>query len=485
MKKLLYWGAGLALVATLFYTNLERIANWWFTSKDAKEMPKSVDELPYYKNQFIVTFPKDAVKAKAVELSLAKYGLKRYAVCKCSENYALYGTPDLKDVKIFPDTEVPDTTMVSFNRNSAMGDTSAKINVIGYNIVRNYKLLNSYPSGSIMRSPAYNGVVKLPKNGVREVKVAIVDTGVDTLLSGLEAYLFRNTGNPLICDGDYMEGTFGLNILNRTMAPNNLEPIDMDEKYDYKCPFTTYRHGHGTLINGIIAGLANYPNRQPATKEMNVKLKLLNVKFVEKRAENSTAVPEGSLFDALCGVHYALKKGVKVINASWGVMPLPENLNSVRNAFSITMADVYNANAILVTSAGNDGIKNNDDLPLFPASLSRHSLFKNNVITVGAWATQPDSNKIASFSNEGSFVDVYAPGRQISAPYAPSGWFRFLKLYKPQNGTSFAAPFITREVAIIMGENPSYSPERIKQEVVNRSPVSTSSSRVRIFTPNQ
>jgi subtilisin family serine protease len=494
MKKLLYWGVGLALIATLFYNNLGSIANWWLGEKTPQTIEK---ELPYVKNQYVITFPTQLDSAMALKKRLGLQGFSRVAGCSCSDRVEVWR--GLDGVKLFPETDPPDTMAFRLNYGERIFDKQnvfGKQGIItkipvpktkilqleGYTVTRNYKLSSKYPTEKVARPSLPIATFDYPNLTSPEVTVAIVDTGVDTLTNGLSPYLFRNSVPALVCNDMYKEGILGLNMLNPTMTPNLLEPIDVDGRYIYKWPFTYYRHGHGTLINGIIAGLAQYPNRPNIAKGIGVRLKLLNVKFVEQRAFYENPIPEGTLFDALCGVEYALKKGAQVINISWGVNPLPENRGSVRNAFLGTLTNVYNANAILVAAAGNDGSKNTGNLEVYPASFSQDPIFKDNIISVGAWV--PDSSKAASFSNEADFIDVYAPGRGITLQSPWSGWWNCFKLYTPQSGTSFAVPFVVREVAMLKA-NSALSPAQIKQTIVSRSPASTAFPRNKVFTPSQ
>src|SRR5207244_2542764 len=94
-----------------------------------------------------------------------------------------------------------------------------------------------------------------------------------------------------------------------------------------------------------------------------------------------------------------------------------------------SLAFAASHHVVLVASAGNQ----NTQTPQFPASVS-------SVIAVAA--TNLTDVK-ASFSNYGSNVYVTAPGVNIISAY-PGGY------YSVVSGTSFSAPIVAAEAALIM-----------------------------------
>ena len=178
---------------------------------------------------------------------------------------------------------------------------------------------------------------------------------------------------------------------------------------------------------------------------------MLNARYFDKRLD---FFPEGGLFDVLCAINYAIEKKAKVINCSWYIKHGDITEAAAKYAFTETLIRVKNENAILVASAGNQGIKNDPALKIWPAAFSRDIAFANNVIAVGSWNTN-GAGSIDANSNEGNFVDIYAPGediRMFNRSYG--GWLAnwLFTLEKPDYGTSFSTPFVSREVALLRGE---------------------------------
>lgn len=132
-------------------------------------------------------------------------------------------------------------------------------------------------------------------------------------------------------------------------------------------------------------------------------------------------------------VYLAIESGVKVINLSFGGY----------NSFSLSeykaLKKASDAGIIIVTAAGNDGKELNSELRYFPCNLKI-----KNLICVGALK----NGNVAKYSNYGSDVSVFANGDSSSG----------------ESGTSFAAPRITRAVALAM-QNGNLSASRVLEKI--------------------
>lgn len=127
--------------------------------------------------------------------------------------------------------------------------------------------------------------------------------------------------------------------------------------------------------------------------------------------------------------------------------------------------------AILVISAGNDGVR--DDRYLPPGSKLSSEAWEKNVIRVGGVHVQPGQDGVYGTADDrftrppwsayGKTVDLYAPGVQITAAGSPY----------PQgaNGTSFAAPQASAAAARLRCENPGLTAEEVKRVLLDTADV--------------
>jgi subtilisin family serine protease len=182
--------------------------------------------------------------------------------------------------------------------------------------------------------------------------------------------------------------------------------------------------GHGTACAGIIAarGYAMPPGLAGDCRVLPVRV-LGGARFAGKRELAGI----GSIADIDRGMKYCIDLGARVINMSFGTPeaeldaydPLPHS-DVVRYGVA--------RGAIMIAASGNEG----GTQRFSPACL-------DEVIAVGA--VGPD-NHPAPFSTGGDHVDITAPGvRVLSAG---------LGGYSLVTGTSFAAPFVTAAVALLV-----------------------------------
>jgi len=176
--------------------------------------------------------------------------------------------------------------------------------------------------------------------------------------------------------------------------------------------------GHGTMVAGIVNRFA--PNA-----------KLLPVKVLDSDGG-------GSLWNVIEGIHYAVSQGVDVINCSFG--------STIKSAVLEQAIDDAEAHQILVvTSAGNGGT----DTVLYPAGYSD---------TIAVAALNDDNTK-ADFSSYGGDVDLDAPGVGIVSVYWTGD-------YASWSGTSFSAPMIAAEAALIRSAKSMISLKRMRSRMM-------------------
>ncbi|NJM10215.1 MAG: S8 family serine peptidase [Bdellovibrionaceae bacterium] len=263
------------------------------------------------------------------------------------------------------------------------------------------------------------------------VIVAIVDTGMDLNHPQLRKQLATNPDE------------MGLDAQGRDRSNNGVDDdgngfVDDSAGYDFSRnrPLQGDYTGHGTHIAGIIAGAHDDVEAQPAdyVQGMAPAAKVLPLAFLDESGS-------GSMLNGVYAIRYAVQRGAKVINASWGGADCSRSLKE-------TIAGLESQGVILVTASGNDA-QNVDRMPMYPASLD----FASQIV-VGAVG---EHDYMAEFSNYGSNrVHIFAPGSQIVSTY-PGGQLASL------SGTSMATPFVTGAVALLLSADPLAPVTKIRQ----------------------
>ena len=232
--------------------------------------------------------------------------------------------------------------------------------------------------------------------GSTNVIVAVIDSGIRYTHNDLAAQMWRNpgeiAGDGIDNDGDgIVDDVFGFNAITGTGDP-------FDD------------NGHGTHVAGTIGAAANN-----AQSHVGV---AWNVRLMALKAADQFGFLSSSA--VIAAVDFAIAKGAKVINCSFGGY-----------FFSQAEFDAFlrarNAGILVVAAAGNDGI----DTDLFGHYPSGYAL--DNIISVAALDRR---DGLASFSNRGrATVHVGAPGVEITSTYNLAD-----NSYVSLDGTSMASP---------------------------------------------
>ena len=220
------------------------------------------------------------------------------------------------------------------------------------------------------------------------VIVAVLDTGVD---------------------GDHPD--ISTNIIDGwNFVDNNDNVTDLD--------------GHGTMVAGIIAAIAN--------NGVGIAGVAPEVKIMPLKVLTSSG---GNWIDLDRAIIRAADNGARVIVMSLGGKYSPLSL-----ATKAAIDYAYRKGCILVAAAGND----NTSEPFYPAAY-------DEVIAVSAI----DQNDIkAHFSNFGDYIDFCAPGVNIISTWKNGK-------YAYGSGTSFAAPYVAGVVALLLSKYPELSNEDV------------------------
>ena len=191
-------------------------------------------------------------------------------------------------------------------------------------------------------------------------------------------------------------------------------------------------NGHGTHVAGIIAATAG---NGTGVAGFAPKVRILPVRVVDSRGASNT----GYLAE---GIVWAANNGAKIINISMGGSGVDPNLDTA-------IQYAASKNVVVVAAAGNERLDGNK--VHYPAAY-------DNVLAVGA---SDSRNKIASYSNTGSYVDVVAPGSGIWSTYLSPG-------YAMMSGTSMATPYVSATAALaVSAAGTGYSATTIESEIMS------------------
>ncbi len=216
------------------------------------------------------------------------------------------------------------------------------------------------------------------------VKVAVIDTGIDTdhpeFAGKISEYSYNASTDKIVKDYD-------ISVIE-------------DEQ------------GHGTAVAGVISSQMNDGNGITGIAPA--------VELIVIKAE---CTPDGKFkrtSDLVFGLYYAVERDVDVVNMSFGT-------SGEENPFEAPAQLAVDSDIICVAAAGNEGTSS----LVWPAA-------DENVIGVGA--LDFDSWELAEYSNYGDNSDMVAPGTVYTCKMG--GGYRYI------NGTSFSSPVTAAAIAL-------------------------------------
>jgi subtilisin family serine protease len=289
--------------------------------------------------------------------------------------------------------------------------------------------------------------------GSNPVTVAVIDTGADTthpyLTAGLSVNASEAAGSMGVDDdgNGYVDDLYGGDVFTRNGA------VD------------TGNTEHGTHVAGLVKAVRD--QSIPSVPEAAA-VRIMPVRFIGASGLGSTA-------SAIQALEYAVSRGAKVVNASWGA----KGVEAFSRALYDSMVELYNRDVFFAVAAGNAesaGPNNNDLTPYFPASFNIPALLSVASVTPvyagsGASASYRDFY-LSSFSNYGQqSVHLAAPGDMlndggsgvISARAGGGTANPFLR----KRGTSMATPVVAGVAAVVRAINPSLTNYEVRELLYN------------------
>ncbi len=211
---------------------------------------------------------------------------------------------------------------------------------------------------------------------------------------------------------------------------------------DWNSPVGPHGTPAASIIGGTRAGVAK-----------NVRLHSVKI------SENNRAY----VSDVTRGFDWIVRNHVKpaVVNCSFGFKRIGSSwFWQGTSPFEKAARRVLSAGVTVVVSAGNEN-QNAD---------GRSPAWRSELITVGA--SDVNNNRAvynsSSASNYGSVIDLFAPGKEVTASsYYGQGSGRIAHPNAFFGGTSAAAPYVTGVVALYLQSNPNASPAQVQDWLKN------------------
>ncbi len=236
------------------------------------------------------------------------------------------------------------------------------------------------------------------------IVVAVVDTGVDLDHPDLQANL----------------------VTGKTFVSGTSTPDD--------------DNGHGSHVAGVVAGVGG----NGGIIGVAPRAKIMPIKVLDYGGS-------GTIFGTAEGIRWAADHGARIINMSFGGVNYSSTLvDAIRYASN-------SRGALLVAAGGNCGDESYflngcsyEDQPVYPANLS----------SVMAVASTDENDNQSSFSNQGNYIDIAAPGSNIYSAYRAGG-------YRIMSGTSMASPHVAGLAALIWSQDTSLTNSQVGTKIKN------------------
>jgi subtilisin family serine protease len=190
-------------------------------------------------------------------------------------------------------------------------------------------------------------------------------------------------------------------------------------------------NGHGTHVSGTVGGI-NYGVAKEVT--------LVAVRVLDANGSGTTS-------GVISGINWAITNHQQgepaVANMSLG--------GGASSALDLAVEKAISDGIVMCVAAGNNAL---DASKYSPARVK-------NAITVGATGrfttTSTSYDAIASYSNYGSVVDIFAPGTSINSSYIGDN-----NAVRTLSGTSMATPHVTGVVAQYLSGNTTKTPAEVQ-----------------------
>jgi membrane-anchored mycosin MYCP len=232
--------------------------------------------------------------------------------------------------------------------------------------------------------------------------------------------------------------------------------------------------GHGTIVAGIIAAsddpTTGFTGIAPDARIMSVRQssEQYQVKIQDERSQQETNQSSGDTTTMARAIVHAVKLRATVINISEAAcVPASRTVNGHAPDLQAAVHHAARNNVVVVAAAGNIGQicpQNKDD---DVGAVASPAWFDDDVLTVAA--IDSTTSQAAEFSLHGPWVDVAAPGTDITSLDPASNQLANQTIQDnnvgPIVGTSFATPYVAGLAALIRERYPDLNAYQVMARI--------------------
>jgi len=291
-------------------------------------------------------------------------------------------------------------------------------------------------------------VVSVPKEALRRVKSALsrdpiidfVEENLEVSISAIpnDKYYGLQWHLQKISAPDAWDITLGQPNVTVAVLDTGVDPNHPDLSSKLLGGYNAYDDstnvtddcGHGTMVAGAVGAATN---NSLGIAAIGWQTRILPIKV------NNPGTGFSSYSLLAKGLTYAADKGAKVASMSWQIF----------NGTALTTAAKYfvDKGGLVVAAAGNTG---------------KYEDYVDNPYVISVAATN-SSDRLASFSSYGPYVDVSAPGDGIFTTIIGTQATSYDYAYGYASGTSLSTPITAGLAALIFSANPSLAPKQAEQ----------------------
>lgn len=201
---------------------------------------------------------------------------------------------------------------------------------------------------------------------------------------------------------------------------------------------------HGTHVAGIIGAIRGNGIGADGVAD---DIKIMSIRAVPNGDEHDK--------DVALAIRYAVDNGAKVINMSFG-----KGFSMYHEKVQEAILYAASQDVLMIHAAGNDGqsIDVYENFPKKPSYDYYDTINRILFLNIGANTRFGADALVASFSNFGTEVDVFAPGNEIYNT-VPGNKYQNLQ------GTSMASPMVAGVAALLKSKFPQASMAVISQAI--------------------